>query len=116
MLPLFTSYVFFCRPEADCYTAMTTNRLCQAIEVTDQQRLVSELPAIEKALVSKTVIDHYPRLPVGSRCWITAGPMEGIEGVVVEKRDTRTRMVFRVTMLGQGALIEINADLLEAIG
>jgi transcription antitermination factor NusG len=113
MMPLFTSYVFFCGTEKDRHTAIKTNRLCQTIEVFDQADLVIELTHIEKALLSKIVIDSYPRLPVGSRCKITRGPMMGIEGVVVEKKDAKARMVMEVTILGQGAVIEIDADFLE---
>lgn len=115
MMPLFTSYVFFCGTDEDRYRAMATNRLCQTIEVFDQDRLVQELTRIEKALVGKAIIDHYPRLPVGSRCRITSGPMMGAEGVVIERNNTKARMVLEVTILGRGALIEIDADLLEHI-
>jgi len=113
MSPLFTSYVFFCGTEQDRYTAMTTNRLCHTIEVIDQEGLINELMSIEKALLSKAIIDNYPNLPVGSLCRITSGPMMGIEGVVIRRCDTKARMVLEVTILGQGAVIEIDADLLE---
>ena len=115
MAPLFTSYVFFCGTEDDRYTALTTNRVCQTIEVTNQDILIEELLSIEKALLSKAIIDHYPHLPVGSRCRIISGPMMGIEGVVIKRKDAKARMVIEVTILGQGAEVEIDADLLEPI-
>lgn len=113
MVPLFTSYVFFCGTESDRYTAMTTNRLCQTIEVVDQDSLIEELANIEKALLSKAIIDNYPRLPIGGRCRIISGPMMGTEGVVIERKDAKARMVLEVTILGQGAVVEIDSDLLE---
>jgi transcription antitermination factor NusG len=113
MVPLFPLYVFFCGTEADRYTALTTNRLCQTIEVADQETLIQELLRIEKALLNKVVLDQYPRLPVGSRCRIISGPMMGIEGTIIERDNTKARMVLEVTILGQGVLIEIDADLLE---
>lgn len=113
MIPLFTSYVFFCGTDQDRYRAMATNRLCQTIEVFDQNQLVRELERLEKALVSKAVIDHYPHLPVGSRCRITSGAMMGTEGVVIERKDGKARMVLEITILGQGALIEIDSDIIE---
>lgn len=115
MVPLFTSYVFFCGTEADRYTALTTNRLSQTIDVVDQDGLVEELVSIEKALLSKAIIDQYPRLPIGSRCRIVSGPMMGIEGVIIERKDAKARMVLEVTILGQGVVVEIDADLLEPI-
>lgn len=116
MVPLFTSYVFFCGTEHDRYTAMTTNRLCQTIEIVDQDGFVEELASIEKAVLSKVIVDHYPHLPVGRRCRIISGPLLGIEGVVTERKDAKVRMVLEVTILGQGAVVEIDSDLLEPIG
>jgi len=105
----------FSGTEDDRYTALTTNRVCQTIEVTNQDILIEELLSIEKALLSKAIIDHYPHLPVGSRCRIISGPMMGIEGVVIKRKDAKARMVIEVTILGQGAEVEIDADLLEPI-
>lgn len=94
---------------------MRTNRLCHTVDVADQERLVKELSSIEAALLSKAVIDAYPNLPVGSRCRIVSGPMRSTEGVVVQRNCARARMVIEVTILTQGALVEIDADLLEPL-
>jgi transcriptional antiterminator RfaH len=115
MMPLFASYVFFCGTEQDRYTALTTNRVCRTIEVADQDGLIAELAGIERALMSKAVIDNYPRLAVGSRCRIISGPMVGIEGTVIKRKDPKARMVLEITILGQGAVVEIDADFLEPI-
>lgn len=115
MIPFFTSYVFVCGTESDRYMALTTNRLCQMIDVIDQDGLIRELSRIEKALSSGAVIDHYPHLPVGNRCRVVSGPMMGIEGVVVERRDEKARMVLEVTILGQSAVVEVDADLLAPV-
>jgi len=114
MLPLFASYVFFCGGDEDRYTAMTTNRLCQTIEVIDQGTLIAELAAIEKALTGQAELDPYPFTTVGQRCRITAGALKGIEGVII-KQAKRARVVLEVSILGQGALMEIDVDLLEPI-
>jgi transcription antitermination factor NusG len=115
MSPLFASYVFFCGTEQDRHMAMRTNRLCYTVDVADQERLKEELAGIETALLSKAVVDAYPRLPIGSRCRIVSGPMKNIEGVVVEKKCAKARVVIEVTILTQGALVEIDADLLEPL-
>ncbi len=112
--PLFGGYVFFCGNDEDRYKAMTTNRLCSTIEVHDQQDLCAELAAIEKALTGKAQLDPYPALAVGRRCRIKAGAFRGLEGVVV-RRDKLTRIVLQVSILGQGAAMEIDADLLELL-
>ena len=112
MAPLFVSYVFFCGSDEDRHAAMTTNRLCQAIEVPDQNRLVKELCCFEQALSGQVKLDPYPFAVVGHRCRVIAGPMIGLVGTVV-RRDKLARLVLEVSMLGQGASLEIECDLLE---
>ena len=93
---------------------MTTNRLCQAIDVRNQEGLTGELAAIEKALAGKAELDPYPHAAVGRRCRIRSGPFRGMEGVVI-RREKLARVVLQVSVLGQGASMEIEADLLEPI-
>lgn len=115
MIPLFPSYVFFCGTERDRYAAISTNRLSRVIEVVDQESLIEELVNVEKAILSKSVIDSYPRLAVGAVCRVISGPLMGMEGVIIKKDNFKAHMVIEVTILGQGVLIEIDADLLERI-
>ena len=112
MAPLFQSYVFFCGQGEDRYTAMTTDRLCQTIPVADQKRFVAEIAAIEKGLAGRMQLDPYPFAAVGNRCRVRSGPLQGMEGVVVQ-RGKLSRLVLEVNTLGQGAAVEIEADLLE---
>lgn len=114
MSPLFTSYVFFCGSEEDRYNALTTNRLCNTLAVPDQAKLVAELSALEKALTGQAVLDPYPFAAVGRRCRVTAGAFMGVEGVIVQ-RAKLARLVLEVSILGQGASMEIDADLLEPL-
>lgn len=115
LVPLFPSYVFFCGSDTDRYEAMTTHRLCQALEVHDQEAIVREMLDIERVLSSKAELDPYPFAAVGERCRITGGVFRGVEGVVV-RRDRMARLVLEVSMLGQGASLEIEGDLLEPAG
>jgi hypothetical protein len=115
IMPLFPGYVFLCGGEQDRYAAMTTNRLCQTIAVADQAKLIDELAAVEQALRGGIELDLYPRAAVGQLCRITAGALAGIEGVVIE-RGRHARFVLRIDALCQGALMEIDADLLEPLG
>lgn len=121
MMPLFPSYVFFCGTADDRYRALTTDRLCQVIEVTDQAKLVAELDRLHRALAARAPLDAYPFAAAGRRCRITGGPFEGLEGVVVRRAgaDARqaatARFVLEVGILGQGAVMEVDADLLEPV-
>ena len=39
--------------------------------------------------------------------------MMGTEGVVIERKEAKARMVLEVTILGQGTVVEIDSGLLE---
>lgn len=112
MLPLFTSYVFFCGDSNARVAALSTKRLCQTIAVADRNTFVAELIALETALSSNASLDLYPFAAVGRRCRVRLGPLQGIVGTVV-RRDDQTRLVLQVSMLGQGTSLEIDGDLLE---
>lgn len=114
MMPLFSSYVFFCGDENARYTALTTGHLCQVLRVVDGSRLIEELGAIETALLAGAPLDPYPNLEPGRRCRIKTGAFRGLEGIVIE-RHAKHRFVLFVSILQQGASLEIDADLLEPI-
>jgi hypothetical protein len=112
LLPLFSSYVFFCGDAQSKQSALATDRLCQVIAVTDQAKLREDLAAIERVLAGDVTLDPYPFAVVGQRVRISRGPFEGISGIVV-RRDNVNRLVLNIDVLGQGASMEIDADLLE---
>ncbi len=114
MAPMFTGYVFFCGDDEARYEALVSDCTCTIIEVREQQRLIGELQAIETAIAGKVEMNLYPFAVAGQRCRVTAGPFEGLEGIVVHWAG-RCRLVLAVTMLGRGACLEIDADLLEPV-
>lgn len=115
ILPLFPSYVFICGNEEDRYTSLTTNRLCQTIQVRDQEALIQELLCLEKALKGEAELDPYPEIVVGKRCRVIAGPYKDMEGTVIQKPSI-TRIVMEVTIIGQAASMEIDPEWIEVLG
>jgi len=114
LLPLFTSYVFFCGDEEDRYIAMTTDRIAKAIKVPDQDQLVRELAQIERAIKGEAKLDPFPEIKVGQLCRIRFGPYKGLEGEVV-KRCGNVYILLRVSFISQGALMRVEPDAVEPI-
>ncbi len=114
VLPMFTGYVFLCCDEAHRLRALETNRIARLIPVPEPARLVTELTHLQQLVSSGLSIDPYTSLKKGSACRIRSGPLMGLEGQV-ERRKDRTRFIVNVTILGQGAAVEIDADWLEPI-
>jgi hypothetical protein len=114
LIPLFKSYVFFCGGDGERHAALKTGRLCQVIPVHDQGRFISEIAALEQAVRNGVPLHPYMGIAVGRRCRVTAGPMENLCGVVIRVAST-AHVVMEVKMLGQGALLELNPELLEPV-
>jgi len=113
-LPLFPGYVFLCcGTEETRLAALKTNRIVRLIEVLDQKELISELSAIKRVLDAGLPVNPHKALRRGARCRIRSGPLEGVEGEV-ERRQGRDRFVVEVSILGQAASVEIDAELLES--
>ena len=111
---LFPGYVFLCGSDQDRYTSMTTNRIASTIEVTEQDRIINELTAIQKALNTPKTLDPFPYLQTGRRCVVTSGPLKGVEGCLVHRKNV-DRLVLQVHVLGQAVSTEIDAALLEVV-
>jgi len=114
LLPLFSGYVFFCGDLQSRHKALTTNRIAQVIDVVDQSRLIHDLSQIHTVLSKGVRLDPHPYLKKGDRCRVTAGPLAGMEGLLLHKKNL-TKLVLKVDILGQAASVEIDADLLESI-
>ena len=113
-IPLFPGYVFLCGGLNECDAAWQTNRVARIIYVDNQEQIRTELQHIYRVVESGEPVDLYPSLRQGRRCRVRSGPLRGVEGVVVRRRNP-CRMYISATMLGQSAVIEIDAAVLEAV-
>jgi transcription antitermination factor NusG len=59
-------------------------------------------------------VEPYPTLTAGQRVRIQAGPLAGIEGIVV-RRQNSFRVVITLELIMQSIAVEVNADDLEPI-
>ena len=114
LLPVFTGYIFFCGGEENRLKVLKTNRVANIIEVIDQARLLSDLTPIEKAIRQQQPLLPHKYIKKGQLCRVIAGPLMGIEGIVVTVRQN-TRLVMQVEMLGQATSVEIDMDMIELI-
>lgn len=114
MLPLFSGYLFFCGDEEARYKSLTTNRIANIIPVMDQKLLISQLNDVHIALTCGVEIDPFPSVVEGIRCQVTAGPLRGVEGIV-EKKESITRILLKVDILGQSAAVTIDPAFLQPI-
>lgn len=114
LLPLFSGYLFFCGDDDDRSELWRTDRVANLIEVKDQEKLLKELVQIEQALRAGAPLVPHNYIKKGQKCRVVAGPLLGLQGVVVKTRG-ETRLVLQVDMLGQAASVEIDIDMIEVV-
>lgn len=114
LLPLFSGYLFFCGREAERLELLRTNRVANVIEVKDQEKLLDELVQFERALRAGAPLTPYKYIRAGQRCRVIAGPLLGLEGIVIQIKNV-SRLLLQIDMLGQAASVEIDIDMIEPI-
>jgi len=112
-LPLFPNYVF---------VRIDPRERMRVLEVPGVQSLVgfgrtlAPLPYFEietlRSGLGQRKIEPHPYLVIGERVRITAGPMTGMEGVLVRKKNN-LRVVLALDVIMQSVAVEVDAHDLE---
>lgn len=76
--------------------------------------LASEIEAIRRAMGSGAHVEPHPLLKCGDWVRVKCGPLAGIRGVLVRKKNAY-RLVLSVEMLGKAAAVEVDAVLTERL-
>ena len=114
IVPVFPGYLFFIADEEQRYRALQTNHIARTLPVTNRAGLISQLRQVDLALRSGEPITRSGRLAEGDRVRVVAGALMGLEGVVTRWK-SRVRIVLNVEILGQSAVVEVDADLVERL-
>jgi hypothetical protein len=73
-----------------------------------------EIDAIRRAVQGSYRIEPHPYLKVGERVRVTRGSLEGVEGILVRKKNLY-RLVLSVDMLAQSVGVEVSASDVEPV-
>lgn len=118
-VPLFAGYLFV-RIVPD------RERILEVLKVQGVVRIIGKTPtepfpvpdsqieAVQKMVQSDRLISGHPYIKEGSRVRVKAGPLQGIEGVLLEKRG-RHRLIISVDMLQESVSTEISVDEVEPV-
>lgn len=110
-LPLFPGYLF-CRFAPDDKLRVETTPSILYI-VTWGRRLEpvpeSEIAAIQKMLASGLPVTPYPYLKEGDFVYIHRGPLQGLEGILVQIKNL-WRVVVSVTLLQRSVAVEVDRE------
>ena len=115
-LPLFPCYVFLKGGIERRLQILTTPGLYGLVSSAGQPATIPdiEIEAIRRVVESGTRVEAHPYLRCGNWVRVKNGPLTGIEGILVRKKNI-SRLVLSVEILGTAAAIEVAAFQVEAI-
>jgi len=115
-LPLFPGYVFV-RGSLDRRLQVVTTPGVHMILSSGEQIAVvpeEEIQAIRRAVEGPWRVEPHPFLKCGERVRVTRGSLEGVEGILVRKKNLY-RLVLSVDMLRQSVGVEVAAADVEPV-
>ena len=115
-LALFPGYVF---------VRMALENRLQVLQLPGVVRLVSfngqpaalpsdEVEALQRRLSDGLRIEPHPYLSAGRRVRVRSGPMQGLEGIIVRRKD-RCRVIFSIDLIMRSVAVEVDEADLEAM-
>jgi transcription antitermination factor NusG len=113
-LPLFPCYVFVRGGLNRRLQVVTTPGVHTILFHGERVAIVpeTEIQAIRKAVEGPFRVEPHPFLRCGERVRVTRGSLEGVEGVLVRKKNFY-RLVLSVDMMAQSVAVEIDANDVE---
>jgi len=112
-LPLFPNYVFV---RIDPRERVRVLEVPGVVSLVGFGRILAPLPDFEiealRSGLGQRRIEPHPYLVIGERVRIKAGPMTGMEGVLVRKKNN-FRVVLALDVIMQCVAVEVDADDLE---
>ncbi len=115
-LPLFPCYVFLKGGIERRLQILTTPGVHGLVSSAGQPATIPdiEIEAIRRVVKSGARVEAHPYLKCGNWVRVKDGPLTGIEGILVRKKNI-SRLVLSVEILGTAAAIEVAALQVEAI-
>jgi transcription antitermination factor NusG len=115
-LPLFPCYVFVRGGIHRRLQVVTTPGVHMILFHGENVAIIPEIEvdAIRKAVEGPFRVEPHPFLKCGERVRVTRGSLEGVEGVLVRKKNLY-RLILSVSMMAQSVAVEIDATDVEPL-
>jgi len=113
-VPLFPGYVFSRVDDEQRRAALATNTIARWLPIGDATAFVADLRNIKRLIDTDQPLTAEARLEAGQPVRVRSGPLLGLEGMVVKRRNEQ-RLVVAVRFLNQGASIELEDIDLERL-
>ncbi len=116
-LPLFPCYVFVRGGLDRRLQVLTTPGVHMILYCGDHVAIIpeSEIEAVQRAVEGSFRVEPHPFLRCGARVRVIRGALEGVEGILIRKKNL-CRLVLSVDMLSQSVAVEVQAHDVEPCG
>lgn len=75
----------------------------------------SEIDTLRNRLARPGMLEPHPYLRAGRRVRVRSGPMQGLEGIIVRRKD-RCRVVFSMDLIMRSIAVEVDEPDVELVG
>ena len=115
-LPLFPCYLFLRGMEERRLEVVTTPGIVSILSVNGEPAAIpeSEIESVRRAIEWGNRVEPHPFLRRGDRVRVIAGPLQGLEGILVRKKNL-CRLVLSVELLERSAAVEVDVSSVERV-
>ncbi len=115
-LALFPGYVFVHLALQDRFRVLQLPSAVRLVSFNGQPAVLpdAEIDGLRRQLSSGIRVEPHPYLRVGRRVRVRGGPMEGLEGVIVRRKD-RCRLVFSLDLIMRSVAVEVDESDVEPV-
>ena len=115
-LPLFPCYLFLRGGLERPLDIMTTPGVHSLVRTAGHTAVIpqGQIDAVRQLIESSLGVEPHPFLSCGDWVRVKSGPLAGIEGILVRKKN-QFRLVLSVAMLGKSASVEVDSSAIERV-
>lgn len=116
-LPLFPSYVFIRGGLGRRLEILTTPGVFELVGTAGKASPISEeeIRTVRRVVENAERVEPHPYLASGDRIRVKSGPLAGIEGILVRKKNL-SRLILSVELLQKSIAVEIEVSNVERVG
>jgi transcription antitermination factor NusG len=115
-LALFPGYVFVRLALKDRFRVLQLPSAVRLVSFNGQPAVLpeAEIEGLRQRLAHGGCVEPHPYLSVGRRVRVCAGPMQGLEGIIVRRKD-RCRVVFSLDLIMRSVAVEVDETEVEPL-
>jgi transcription antitermination factor NusG len=115
-LALFPGYVFVRLALRDRLRVLQLPSAVRLVSFNGQAAVLpdAEIEGLRQRLSGGICLEPHPYLRVGRRVRVCAGPMQGLEGIIVRRKD-RCRLVFSLDLIMRSVAVEVDESDVEPV-